>query len=212
MSAQVNLTRSVVTVLALALAPFAAFGQGTDEQQQACAPDAVKLCSDTIPDIPKTTACMKAHFAQLSPRCQSAFNEATGGSKPATKAAARKEPRRAETAKAEVTPPAARSEPRSPARAERRMPERDASVPRRAPSRVEREDREQIEQDERNAPVADAPTTPGYPPYPAPAAPAASGYQTATPRGQIASACRAGLIDSFTCSTTVPALLGGPAY
>ena len=33
----------------------------------------------TIPDIPKTTACMKDHYAQLSPRCQRAFGDATGG-------------------------------------------------------------------------------------------------------------------------------------
>ena len=35
--------------------------------QQACTPDAMRLCSDTIPDVARTTACMKAKRAQLSP-------------------------------------------------------------------------------------------------------------------------------------------------
>lgn len=60
-----------------------AYAQGTDAQREACAPDAVKLCENTIPDVPKTTACMKAHFAQLSPACKTAFNEATGPSRKA---------------------------------------------------------------------------------------------------------------------------------
>lgn len=61
----------------------AALAQGTPEQRQACAADAVELCSDTIPDVAKTTACMKAHFAKLSPRCKIAFNSATEGGPPA---------------------------------------------------------------------------------------------------------------------------------
>ena len=49
--------------------------QGTAEQREACTPDALKLCSDTIPDVAKTTACMKLHEAALSPRCRAVFNE-----------------------------------------------------------------------------------------------------------------------------------------
>lgn len=54
-----------------------ASAQGTPEQQAACAPDAVKLCSDTIPDVERTKACMQRHEAQLSPRCHRAFVAAT---------------------------------------------------------------------------------------------------------------------------------------
>lgn len=50
-----------------------AFAQGTAEQREACTPDAVKLCADTIPDVGRTTACMKRHEAELSPRCHAAF-------------------------------------------------------------------------------------------------------------------------------------------
>jgi hypothetical protein len=45
--------------------------------QQACTPDAMRLCSDTIPDVAKTTACMKAKRAQLSQECRVAM---AGGS------------------------------------------------------------------------------------------------------------------------------------
>jgi len=87
--------RAPVAVLAFAAAAaFAAVpahAQGTEEQQEACTPDAIKLCQATIPDIPKTTACMKAHFAQLSPRCKLAFNDATGGGKSAAPGAASRE-------------------------------------------------------------------------------------------------------------------------
>jgi hypothetical protein len=41
--------------------------------QQACTPDAMRLCSDTIPDVVKTTACMKAKRAQLSQECRVAM-------------------------------------------------------------------------------------------------------------------------------------------
>ena len=66
--------------------PALVHAQGTEEQQEACAPDAVRLCQDTIPDIPKTTACMKAHFAQLSSRCKVAFNTATSSGPAASEA------------------------------------------------------------------------------------------------------------------------------
>ena len=175
-----HLILRAAAVLALAAVPVAAFGQGTEEQQQACTPDAVKLCSDTIPDIPKTTACMKAHFSQLSPRCQTAFGEATGGAKPATKAATRKsEAPRTRTA----------------TRAERRMPER--------------EPRDQAPATPRAAAEPAMPQVAGYPPFPEPDAPL---VKSTPATAGIAKACRDGLIDSFTCSTTVPALLGGPAY
>lgn len=77
-----NLTLAALALGAAAmLATVPARAQGTEEQQEACAPDAFKLCQKTIPDIPKTTACMKAHVAQLSPRCRAAFDAAVGGGK-----------------------------------------------------------------------------------------------------------------------------------
>ena len=43
------------------------------EIQQACTPDAMQLCADVIPDVPKVTACMMAKRAQLSEACRAAM-------------------------------------------------------------------------------------------------------------------------------------------
>lgn len=43
------------------------------DARQACTPDAMRLCSEFIPDVPKVTACMKAKRRQLSPECRTAM-------------------------------------------------------------------------------------------------------------------------------------------
>ena len=45
----------------------------TVDVRQACTPDAMRLCNDTIPDVAKTTACMKAKRAQVSKECRVAM-------------------------------------------------------------------------------------------------------------------------------------------
>ncbi len=47
--------------------------QASPEVQQACTPDAMRLCSQFIPDVAKITACMKAKHAQLSATCITAM-------------------------------------------------------------------------------------------------------------------------------------------
>jgi hypothetical protein len=47
--------------------------QGTAEERQACAPDAMRLCSNVIPDVAKITRCMAAKHAQLSRECRLAM-------------------------------------------------------------------------------------------------------------------------------------------
>ena len=44
--------------------------EGSPDAQQACSADAMRLCSDVIPDVPKVTACMSAKFSQLSEPCR----------------------------------------------------------------------------------------------------------------------------------------------
>ena len=41
----------------------------TPEQQQACTPDAMRLCGNYVPDVDRITACMIARKSQLSPEC-----------------------------------------------------------------------------------------------------------------------------------------------
>ena len=53
-------------------------GQGSQSARQACTPDALRLCSDYIPDVGKITACMRAKSSQLSAPCRAAMN-AEGG-------------------------------------------------------------------------------------------------------------------------------------
>jgi hypothetical protein len=46
--------------------------QGVDVRQ-ACTPDAMRLCSEFIPDEAKITSCMMAKRALLSPECRLAM-------------------------------------------------------------------------------------------------------------------------------------------
>ena len=55
-----------LTVSALSTAAFAQ----SAEDQQACMNDAFRVCSATIPDRARTTACMIQKKAQLSSACQ----------------------------------------------------------------------------------------------------------------------------------------------
>jgi hypothetical protein len=45
----------------------------TAEEQQACQPDAFRLCGSEIPDVDRVTACMVAKKSQLSPECRRFF-------------------------------------------------------------------------------------------------------------------------------------------
>jgi hypothetical protein len=63
-------------VLALALATFSTsrFALGTAEQRAACTPDALRLCSSEIPNIPRIVACLRQNRSNLSKGCQAAMN------------------------------------------------------------------------------------------------------------------------------------------
>jgi len=63
-------------LLATGLAAVLASGESrayTAEQQQACTPDAFRLCSSEIPDIERVRACMVRNKSQLSPQCRAFF-------------------------------------------------------------------------------------------------------------------------------------------
>jgi hypothetical protein len=65
--------RLAVPVGLLLVGLSGAAAQGTPEQRQACAPDAMRLCADFIPDVPKITKCMKAKYKELSEPCRLAM-------------------------------------------------------------------------------------------------------------------------------------------
>ena len=63
----------LLTTMLLA-SPLPAGAQSyTQEQEQACTPDAFRLCSAAIPDVGRVTACMVAKKSQLSPACRAHF-------------------------------------------------------------------------------------------------------------------------------------------
>ena len=56
-----------------ALSPTAGFAFSV-ETQQMCTGDAFRLCSSEIPNIPKITACMYKHWADLSTGCRTVMD------------------------------------------------------------------------------------------------------------------------------------------
>jgi hypothetical protein len=54
-------------------------GAQSDEVRQACSGDAMQLCSDFVPDVPKITVCMKRNYRRLSLECRQAMARGHGG-------------------------------------------------------------------------------------------------------------------------------------
>jgi hypothetical protein len=74
--------------LAVLIQPGAGFAY-TPEQQQACTPDAMRLCGEFVPNVDAITACMIQKKAQLSPQCRPFFRQ---GPEPSEAAATRAGP------------------------------------------------------------------------------------------------------------------------
>jgi hypothetical protein len=69
---QVQFGLMLATAFSLSTLPAA--GQGyTPEQQQACTPDAMRLCGDYVPNVDRITACMIQKRSQLSAQCKVYF-------------------------------------------------------------------------------------------------------------------------------------------
>ena len=47
--------------------------RGTQDQQQACTPDVMRLCGDSVPDVEKIVACLRRNRSGLSLGCGAAF-------------------------------------------------------------------------------------------------------------------------------------------
>jgi len=60
--------------LAVLIQPGAALAY-TPEEQQACSPDAMRLCGEFVPNVDAITACMIRKKAQLSPQCKVFFRQ-----------------------------------------------------------------------------------------------------------------------------------------
>jgi hypothetical protein len=64
---------ALVLALTFGMGARAAEQMGTEEQRAACTPDAMRLCSAHIPDVPKIIACMKHNYRNLSQECRAAM-------------------------------------------------------------------------------------------------------------------------------------------
>lgn len=54
--------------------PTLAFAQGTEQQREACTPDAFRLCGQFMPDAGRVEACLRNAGPRLSPACYVVFN------------------------------------------------------------------------------------------------------------------------------------------
>ncbi|QIG95050.1 MULTISPECIES: hypothetical protein [unclassified Bradyrhizobium] len=73
-------TERIVLSLAIAIGGLAAATpassqeyRGTWEQQMACTPDVMRLCSDQIPDTNRIVACLRQNTALLGSSCRAVF-------------------------------------------------------------------------------------------------------------------------------------------
>ena len=51
-----------------------AFAQGTEQEREACTPDAMRLCGQFIPDADRIETCLRSAGPRLSPACYAVFN------------------------------------------------------------------------------------------------------------------------------------------
>jgi hypothetical protein len=70
----------MLALLAGLLPLFGSAARAYDEAaaRAACTPDAFRVCSEFIPDVGRTTACMRRKRASLSPECRAAMGGGGG--------------------------------------------------------------------------------------------------------------------------------------
>jgi hypothetical protein len=65
----------MLIAVTFALAALSTAAQAySQEQEQMCTGDAMRLCSSEIPDVERVTACMVQRRAQLSDGCRAVFH------------------------------------------------------------------------------------------------------------------------------------------
>ena len=61
--------------------------RGTWEQQMACTPDVMRLCSDRIPDVTRIVACLRENTASLGNSCRAVFESNASADQPQARSA-----------------------------------------------------------------------------------------------------------------------------
>ena len=84
-------TRQLALTFAIAISGIALSGSPglafSSEAQQMCTGDAMRLCSNEIPDIPRVAACMHRKRAQVSPGCRAVMDRETASARRARRVA-----------------------------------------------------------------------------------------------------------------------------
>jgi type II secretory pathway component PulL len=70
---------SAIAFIVTIMAPLPAIAY-TQEDADACTPDAMRLCQNAIPDASRVAQCLVQNKQQLSPACTSVFNRPRGAS------------------------------------------------------------------------------------------------------------------------------------
>ena len=70
---------AVAFVIIMMTAPLPALAY-TQEDADACTPDAMRLCQNAIPDASRVAQCLVQNKQQLSPACTGVFNRPRGAS------------------------------------------------------------------------------------------------------------------------------------
>jgi hypothetical protein len=70
---------SAMAFIVTIMAPLPAIAY-TQEDADACTPDAMRLCQNAIPDAGRITQCLVQNRRQLSPACTVVFNRPRGAS------------------------------------------------------------------------------------------------------------------------------------
>ncbi len=68
-----------IAFMVMIMAPLPAIAY-TQEDADACTPDALRLCQNAIPDASRVAECLFQNKQQLSPACTNVFNRPRGAS------------------------------------------------------------------------------------------------------------------------------------
>jgi len=68
-----SLAISISGGIAAQTSAFSEEYRGSWEQQMACTPDVMRLCSDQIPDVNRIVACLRQNTALLGNSCRAVF-------------------------------------------------------------------------------------------------------------------------------------------
>lgn len=79
-----RLSLALATTMGLAAARPALSEEyrGTWEQQMACTPDVMRLCSDQIPDVNRIVACLRQNTPSLGNSCRAVFESNASADQP----------------------------------------------------------------------------------------------------------------------------------